>query len=254
MQHAIDAEAHLAGFPARLQVDIAGPLGKRILQNPVHDIDDVLVVRVVMPLAHFQQLLEVGNTGHFLAGIAGGPGDGAAQVVELHPVAAQLLGIGQHHLQLPVTQHLLEMGLPVAHKGLVAGHHHLVPLHFHRNDAVTLGKGITHHIGHLIHMDLERINVTHRHTRLFPQPAGQEIHIQQLVGIGPVGEPILGQHLNRVPIQLLLLPWRGGNDVEVFLADATFFQQLTHQPAHINQQTIQFGGVGSDVHGYSPGQ
>ena len=54
MQHTINAKAHLAGFPAWLQVDIAGALGKRILQNPVHNVNDMLVVRIVVPFAHFE--------------------------------------------------------------------------------------------------------------------------------------------------------------------------------------------------------
>ena len=113
---------------------------------------------------------------------------------------------------------------------------------------MALGKGVAHHIGNLVHMHLEWVNMADRNTRLFSQPMGKEVHIQQLVSIGLISQPILGQHLNRMPIQLLLFPRRGGNDIKILLTDTPLFQQLAHQPAHINQQTIQFGGVGGSVH------
>ena len=250
VQDTIDTEAHLAGFPAWLQMDITGSLGERVLQNPVHNIDDMLVVSVVMPLAHFQQLLEVGNPRHFLPGITGRTGDGAAQVIELDPVTAHLLRIDQHHFQLTIAQHLLQMRLPVTYERLIAGHHHLVTMHFHRHDAVALGESVAHHIGDLIHMHLERINVVHRQTTLGRQPLGQKIHIQQLMGIGPVREAVFGQHLDGVPVQLFLLARRGRDDVEIFLADAPLIQQFAHQPAHINQQPVQLGGISGGVNAY----
>ena len=233
-------------------MDITGALGKRILENPVHDIDDVLVVRIVVSLPHFQQLLEVGNPGHLLTGITRGTGDGTAEIVELDTIAAQLLRVGQHHLQLPVAQYLLQVPFPVLQERLVAGHHHPVPVHLHRDDAVALGKGIAHHVGYLIHLHFQRVDVVHLHVGTLAQPVGKKVHIQQLVGITSIGQPVLGQHLDRVPVQLLLLPRRGGNNIEVLLADTSFIQQLAHQPTHINQQSIRYRRFGSGVHKYSP--
>ena len=252
VQHPINAETHLAGFPSRLQMDVAGALGKSVLQDPVHNIDDVLIVRIVVPLPHFQQLLEVGNPGHLLTSIARGSGDRAAEIVELDAVTAKLLRVGQHHLQLTVTQHLLQMPLPVLQERLITGHHYLVTLHLHRDNAVPLGKGIAHHVGHLVHMHLQGVNVVHLHAGALAQPVGEKIHIQQLVGIAAIGQPVLGQHLDRVPVQLLLLPRRGGDNIEVLLAHTPFIQQLAHQPTHINQQSIRYRRFGSGVHKYSP--
>ena len=65
MQHAVDAEAHDAEFAARLDMDIRCALVERVLPQPVHDMDDVLVVGVelLVGLAQFDQLLERGRVG-----------------------------------------------------------------------------------------------------------------------------------------------------------------------------------------------
>ena len=46
VHHTVDAKAHMAMFAARLDVDIAGALIERVLQQPVDDVDDVRVVGV----------------------------------------------------------------------------------------------------------------------------------------------------------------------------------------------------------------
>ena len=46
MQHTIDAKANPALVPPRLQMNITGPLVESILQQPVHNIDNVLILSI----------------------------------------------------------------------------------------------------------------------------------------------------------------------------------------------------------------
>src|SRR5690606_11213495 len=127
VQYAINTETHLAGFTARLQVDIRRALGKGVLQDPVNNRDDMLVISIHLALAtEFQQLLEVGDTGQALSGVVTGAGNGATEVVELDAVTTQGFRVDKHHLQLAIAQHLLEVVLPLAMEWLVAGDHDLV--------------------------------------------------------------------------------------------------------------------------------
>ena len=64
VQHAVDAEAHVAGVAPRLDVDVAGALLEGVLNSQSHDVDDVLVVGVELAAAaELHQLLEVGDVG-----------------------------------------------------------------------------------------------------------------------------------------------------------------------------------------------
>ncbi len=252
VQHAVDTKAHLAQIPARLQVDVTGALGKGVLQDPVDDIDDVLVVRVRVALAHFQQLLEVGNAGQLLAAGAGGAGDRAAQVVELDAVAAQLLRVGEHHVQGTVAQHLLKVLLPVRFEGLVAGHHHPVAVAFHGDDAVPFGERVAHHPGDLIHVHLERIDVIEGQVAFRRQPVAEEFHVHDALAVGTVHQTVLGHHLQRVPIEFLVFPGRGGNNVELFLGHALLVEQFTHHPANVHFLAAQMRGNSAGIHGGIP--
>ena len=51
VQHAVDAEAHVADVAPRLEVDVARALLERVLPQPVDDVDDVLVVGVELAAA-----------------------------------------------------------------------------------------------------------------------------------------------------------------------------------------------------------
>ena len=63
MQHAIDAEAHIGGLAPRLNMNVAGTLLERILQQPVHNAHYALVVGIELPHApQRDQLLEIGDT------------------------------------------------------------------------------------------------------------------------------------------------------------------------------------------------
>ena len=116
------------------------------------------------------------------------------------------------------------MPFPILYERLIAGHYHPVAMHFYSNNAVALREGITHHIGDLIHLHLEGIDIVDPHPGPLTEPVGQKVHIQHLMGIGTIGEPVFRQHLDRVPIQLFLFPGRGGNDIKVFLANPPLIQ------------------------------
>ena len=71
VQDAVDAEAHVAGVPPRLDVDVAGALLECVLQQPVDDMDDVAVVGVELAgCAQLDQLLEVGDLAEVRPGSA----------------------------------------------------------------------------------------------------------------------------------------------------------------------------------------
>ena len=62
MQHAVDAKAHVGQIAARLDVDVAGALVESVLQQPVDQTHDVLVVGIELAAgAQLYQLLEVGD-------------------------------------------------------------------------------------------------------------------------------------------------------------------------------------------------
>jgi hypothetical protein len=62
MQHAVDAEAHVARIAPGLEMNIAGALLERVSEQPVADVDDVLVVGVELAAsAELDQLLEIGD-------------------------------------------------------------------------------------------------------------------------------------------------------------------------------------------------
>ena len=61
VQHAVDAKAHRALLAPGFDVDIAGALLERVLEQPVDDVDDVRVVgvRLLIAGAEVEQLFEV---------------------------------------------------------------------------------------------------------------------------------------------------------------------------------------------------
>ena len=46
VQHPVDAKTQVALFPPGFDMNIAGALGKGVLHQPVHNIDDVLIVGI----------------------------------------------------------------------------------------------------------------------------------------------------------------------------------------------------------------
>ena len=114
---AVDAEAHGAHVPARLDVDVGGALLERVLPQPVHDVDDVLVVGVEVAMRpELDELLEVADGERTLALLVRAL-HRACEVEELADVAPDLDRIGEDELHLPLD-HLLEVVGPGAHERL----------------------------------------------------------------------------------------------------------------------------------------
>ena len=101
MQHAVDSKAYLALATARFEMNITGPLLKGILQQPVDNIDYMLVLSIgVFELAHFQQLLKVGDAGSTVGGRASAK-NRFCQGVKFEGVFFNLGGVGDHCLNGP---------------------------------------------------------------------------------------------------------------------------------------------------------
>ena len=164
-------------------MDVAGALVEGVLPQPVHHLHHALVVGVELFVAAAQlhQLLEAGA-----ARVAAGllrRAHRLGQCEELHRVTLDLARAGQHpaHRAPRLAFHL---GHPVGQKGLGRGHHHLGRRHLHRQHAVALGVGRAHDVGHLAHVDLERIDTQVLHPEARGQPLGQRLDVQRLAVAG----------------------------------------------------------------------
>jgi hypothetical protein len=64
IQHAINAKSDITLLAPWFQMNVAGPLGKRVLQQPVHNLHDGAFVGAQLAAAtQFQELLEIENPG-----------------------------------------------------------------------------------------------------------------------------------------------------------------------------------------------
>ena len=122
VKHAIDAEADITGIPAWLQVDVAGALIEGVLQQPVDDAHDVLIVGVKFTgFSELHQLLEIAHAADWRRpAVFGGSGDRAADGVELGQVAFQIQRVGDDAVEVQ-PQHARELVLPLAYIGLGGG-------------------------------------------------------------------------------------------------------------------------------------
>lgn len=89
MQHAVDAEANIALLATRLDMDVAGALLERILQQPVDQVHYMLVVGIrLADAAEFSELFEITDDTHAAFAFRAGPGNRSADAVKL----ARLIG------------------------------------------------------------------------------------------------------------------------------------------------------------------
>ena len=147
VQHPVDAKAHLGNIAPRFNVDIRCALIKGILQQPVNNLDHMLVVGIrVFAGPKVQQLLEVLGAGGIGRIVAAGLADGARQLIELDGVTADILGVGDHAADV-FSDRLAQVAFPVTFEGLGAGDQHFILADFNRKNAVSLSKGIGHHPG-----------------------------------------------------------------------------------------------------------
>ena len=130
-------------------MNITGALVVGVLQQPVDNIHHVAIVGIqVFLFADFEQLFQVGRA-------AALPGAGAAhrarQAVELHGIAVDGIGVGDHPANRAI-QYLLQITHPAINEGFGAGDHHLGRRGRHRQNAMALSKGKGHNLsdrGHI---------------------------------------------------------------------------------------------------------
>ena len=117
-------------------VDIARALLEGMLQQPVDDADDVLVVRIGLGLgAELEHLLEIAHVARRTAPGGAGAAYGARHRVELTRETRDIARVGQHTSNT-AARDLLEVGLPGAHVGLGARDGDLLITDAHGEDAV----------------------------------------------------------------------------------------------------------------------
>ena len=180
-------------------MDIAGALLERVLQQPVDNIDDVLVVGIgLLHRSQLQHLLEVGHPGTSVSPVgATGPVYRAGHGIKLGGVAGDEPGIGQHPAHA-LAQHVFQVALPGLDVRFAAGDHHLLVVDLHREDAVALGEGPGHDLGDGGDVDPERVDLVDRLVHFFPQPRQQAVHIKSMARVGGIGQLLLGQEDQRV--------------------------------------------------------
>ena len=124
VQNTVDAEADAPYFPAWLYVDIRSALVVGVLQQPIHNLDDMLVIGIwIAGFAKLNQLLEVGNR----RGRCGATGarNRTSEGIKLHHKTLDICGVGHHPLNR-APRHMLHLGFPARHKRLGTGDDHMI--------------------------------------------------------------------------------------------------------------------------------
>jgi hypothetical protein len=232
VQHTVDAETDHALVAARLQVDVAGALVEGVLPEPVHHLHHVLVVGVqLLGLAQLDQLLEAAKGIALVAHLAG-RAHRLRQRKELGDVAHHVLRRRDHQPHT-LSGLPLDLGNPVDHKRLRRRHHHLGRADLHRQHLVALGVGRAHHVAHLAHIDLERIDAEILQSTALGQPLRQHLDVHHL----RVGLPHHADHCQ--PHQWVLRAVRRGTAGDrargLVGRDHTVVAQPAHQDAPVQR-------------------
>ena len=226
VQHAVDAEAHIAGFAARFKVDVAGALVKGVIEQPVADVDDMLVVGVELAaLAKLHQLFKIRNLAVGALVLLGGAADRFRQIEELDDVILDVERVGNHALDVQ-PQDLLERGFPVAHKRFAGGDRNFARVHADRQDAVALRVGGRHQLGDRAEIDFERVDMLVGHADLAGHPLGQRFEVQQFARAARILEFLFVEHYQRVMFAAVDATV-GEQAFGVFLADQAVGDQIT---------------------------
>ena len=202
MKYAVDPEPHLGDRPAGLNVNIRGALVKGVLQQPVDDLDDVLIIGIRMFAgAKIQQLFEILVAGHTGALAAAGLADGVGQLIELHRIPPDVLGVGDYATDV-LANSLLKVLFPVAFERLSTGDQNLIGTDLNGQDAVALGEGVGHHPRNGRRIDLQRIDMIVRLVGPIGQPVGQSVQIQRETAV-LAGQGGNGHQFQRVAFSFL---------------------------------------------------
>jgi len=211
VQHAIDAEAHAPHVAARFQVDVRGALFVGVLQQPVDDVHDVLVVGIdVAGTAQLHQLLEAGQGAAGLAAdIAARAAHRAGHAVELHRVAVQVQRVDHRQLD-PAPGEVLEVAQPFLRQWLTGCHQHPFGVHRQRQEAVPACVGMGDQGGHRGHIDPGRIDPQVARAGARGQPFGEALEAQLAAAGG--GQLEMGQQHQRMDLTGIACPLGGEAD------------------------------------------
>ena len=176
VHHTVDTEPDVALLPPGLEVDIAGPLVEGVLQKPVHDADDVLVVGIELSAApELHELLEIlDGIGGGLPLVLGRTLHGTRQRIELEQVPTYVVRIGDDAADV-LAQDLAQFVLPFTDIGVGRGDDHLARAHLHGKDLEPGGIGVGHHRRDGRHVDLQRVDAVVVEFGLVGEPASKEV-------------------------------------------------------------------------------
>src|SRR6185436_2436254 len=206
VQYAIDAEAHVGHIAPRLDVNIARTFFERILQKPIHQPDDMLVVGVEFAAgAKLDQLLEIGDVGQRRAVQLTGALDRTREIVELHQEAIDVLRIGDDAFDLE-PQDAPEFGFPLAYVRFAGGDDRFSGGDADRKNLVSLRIRVGHDLRNRGEVDLERIDMKIREPYLGGKPFRKGLQRQQLLRVARI-LPLLireeGQGVTRAAAKIL---------------------------------------------------
>ncbi len=222
-----------AGF----DMDVAGPLLKGVLEQPVDDIDDVRIVGIRLLVAgpQFQQLLEVAQATGFL--FAAGAADRLGQAIELQGQALDVQRAG-HHPSHRALENMGQVCFPGTDVRLGAGHGNALPIHGHGKDLVPLGEGEGHQRRDAGHVDAQGVDTQVRLTGLPGQPGREAVQVQMCAELLQVGQLLAGDHFQGMQqVTGCLMP--DAHDLfGGILADAALGQQFTQQFAEVQPAVL----------------
>ena len=216
-------------------MNVAGPLVKGVLKQPINNVDNVGVIGVRrFVTAQLKQLLQVGDRRDLKSRIRR-LGDGPRHGVKLDRPARDIRGIGDDAPDLSAPQRLLQHRLPLVHVGLRARDHHVVVGNFNGQDLVPLRKRVGHDLRCRINVDLQRIDTEIGLSAPFTEPAGEKLDVQGVARLLTVLVFPRRHDLERVLGKLLVRARRNENVFRLALTDKTLFHQLFERAGQIQQ-------------------
>ena len=181
VQYAVDAKAHVARVAARLEMNVARPRIEGILQQPIDDGDDVLVLgRELAHTAQFRELLQVAQTrGREPRALLPRHLDGTRNGVELNHVPVDIQRICAHarygHFESR-REHLQ----PFHVERILDGEYHLRGTAADRQYSAARCIGIGDDLRNGGDIQLERVDAHIRQSRAMRKPLGQRLERQLL--------------------------------------------------------------------------
>ncbi|EGF31519.1 hypothetical protein IMCC9480_3806 [Oxalobacteraceae bacterium IMCC9480] len=182
VQHAIDTKADRAEVALGFEMDVRGALFERVLPQPVNDVDDVLVVRIDLPVAlsEFDQLLEIMTRGDVLAIELVGALDRFGQCKKLCGVLRNIERAGDYQSHAAAGD-LGDLGQPVGRKRLGRRDNQLGRRQLDRQDMEARRIAGRHHVGDFGEVDFQRVDAIERQVDFAGHPFGEHVQRQRAV-------------------------------------------------------------------------